>query len=157
VIWFFWRGFMGFWNIKYRNCQFRLLSVDIFSYFYCFSIFFHIFPYFSYFFVFLRIFSYFFIFFIFFHIFYIFSLKIRGFTDIFSSWLPLELLFDWGAVSVRVSLTGCSGRLNWTVAVTDVRGFVGLALISQLHDHPVGQPGRTSPFSPSLLVCWHRN
>jgi hypothetical protein len=103
---------LGFWNIKYRNCQLRLLPVYIFSYFLYFSIFFYIFyifyifsyffVFFSYFFIFFRIFPYFlyfFIFFIFFHIFsyfsyffiffHIFSLKIRGCTDIFSSWLPL--------------------------------------------------------------------
>jgi len=91
---------LGFWNIKYRNCQLRLLPVYIFSYFSyffvffrIFFVFFHIFPYFSIFFVFFHIFnifSYFFIFFIFFHI---FSLKIRGCTDIFSSWLPLVFTY----------------------------------------------------------------
>jgi hypothetical protein len=35
---------------------------------------------------------------------------------------------------VRVTPTGCSGRLNRTVAETDVRGFVGLAHSGQLHE-----------------------
>ena len=57
----------------------------IFLYFFIFFIFFRVF------YVFFHIFSYFLYFsyfFIFFHIFHIFSLKIRGCTDIFSSWLP---------------------------------------------------------------------
>jgi hypothetical protein len=43
------------------------------------------------------------------------------------------------AVSVRVTPTGCSGRLNRTLAVIDVRGFFGLALtrsVSQIIGPP---------------------
>jgi hypothetical protein len=58
-----------------------------------------------------------------------------------------QLLRVWSicyvsAVPFRVTPSGCSGRLNRTVAVTDVRDFVGLADSGQPRkksDHPVSQ------------------
>jgi hypothetical protein len=113
-----------------------LIFSHIFIIFLYFFIFFHIFHIFSYF---LRIFSYFFIFFIFFYIFYIFSLKIRGCTDIFSSWLPLAfsgtgLLQSLQSINPhKCTMNSVNLSRNQTVSPPNSKSFSNLKYLSFIY------------------------
>ena len=63
------------------------------------------------------------------------------------------------AVPFRVTPSGCSGRLNRTVAVTDVRDFVGLTDSGQPReksDHPVGQSWSDRSFQSQYVLAGFR-
>ena len=72
-----------------------------------------------------------------------------------------QLLRVWSicyvsAVPFRVTPSGCSGRLNRTVAVTDVQYFVGLADSGQTReksDHPVGQSWSDRAFQSQYVLA----